>query len=82
MTEAPMASSRRPNKQRSKRLRRARRRAEQAGALAIAVRAEDGERHGAARNRQESVARAVEDGECHRRRRPDDGEDSGADGMQ
>src|SRR5208282_1097729 len=68
--------------QRSKSLRRARRSAEQAGALAVAVRPEHRERNRAARDRQQAIASAVEDGERRRRRGPEDREHYGADRMQ
>ncbi len=82
MTDAPIASSSSPNSSGASCLCRPRRRAEEAGALAVAVWAEDGERHRAARDGQKAVAGAIEKSERHCRRGADDGEDRRADRMQ
>src|SRR5271166_1299820 len=67
---------------RRERLRGARRRTEETRAFPIAMRPEDSERHGAARDRQKPVAGAVENGEGRSRRGSDECKDQRADGMQ
>ena len=71
-----------PEQQRGERLRRPRRGAEQAGAFAVTVRAEDGERDRAARDGQKAIAGAVKNGEGCGRGRADDRENDRAEWMQ
>ena len=80
-TRLPMVSISRPNSQRRRGLRHPRRRADDAEAIAVILRAEDRERQRAARDGQDAVAGAMEDREHAGRAAAGEAEDRRADRM-